>query len=134
MLMISSMLAYYSTIEHSHIHQGRRFHSAKAGIASGLSVFLRRAGKILASLNALWIIAIGMLQFSNMFENCYCNSSVLGLGKNAYDVILLTVNDVGSMRGAWIGGFSLSAVTVVVFVGFVTIFVNPKVRPEGECL
>ncbi|PPR00406.1 hypothetical protein CVT26_009691 [Gymnopilus dilepis] len=134
MLLTSSILAYYSTIEHSHIRQGRRFRSAKAGISRVLSIFLRRTGKILASLNALWIIAIGMLQFSNMFENCYCNSSVLGLGEKAYDVILLTVNDVGSMRGAWIGGFSLSAVTVVVFVGFVTIFVHPKLPPEGEYL
>jgi hypothetical protein len=53
----------------------------------------------------------------------------MGLGKHAYDVIVIVPGDVGSMRTPWVGGFVLAAGAAMVFAGFVTLFVDPPLPP-----
>ncbi|KAJ7139138.1 hypothetical protein C8R44DRAFT_847287 [Mycena epipterygia] len=50
------------------------------GRSSTLSVSCRRIGKILAWSNAFIFISLCLLRFANIFDNCFCGSSVLGLG------------------------------------------------------
>ena len=78
-------------------------------------------------LNAVWIVTIGFLQFSEVYDRCYCNSSVAELGKYAYDIIAPV--DIGSMRAAWVGGFFLGARAGMIFAGFVTLFIDPPLPP-----
>ncbi|KAF8979770.1 hypothetical protein BDQ17DRAFT_1201389, partial [Cyathus striatus] len=93
------------------------------------AILLRRAGKFIASLNAVWIIASCMFQFTNFFDRCYCNSSVFGLGAAAYNVILPQMVDLVGMRVAWIGGVMLAGGTAFLFLAFVYLLVNPTL-PE----
>ena len=53
----------------------------------------------------------------------------MGLGRRAYNVIVLVQGDVGGVRTAWIGGFVLAAGAATIFAGFVALFVDPPLPP-----
>lgn len=84
----------------------------------------------MAGLNAGCIVATGFFQFNRFFDRCFCNSSIMGLGKHtAYVVISLVSGDIGGMRAAQICGFFLAAETAMIFAGFVTLFIDPRLPP-----
>ena len=89
------------------------------------SIFLRRLGKSIATLNSIWIFISCMFQLSNFYDRCYCNSDVFWLQGRAYNVIQLVVDDLAGMKGAWLGGVCLAAGVVVIYVGFVNLFNDP---------
>lgn len=122
MLVASSFLAHYSSTAPKGSIPGR------AG--AHLSIILRRFGKLIASANAVWIVMICIFQFSNFFNRCYCNSSVLGWGSRAYNVIKLIEDDVPHMRAAWIGGVALAAGSAAIFVAFINLLINPQLVPN----
>lgn len=107
MLVISSGLAHYSTQAATDI-EGNPVYTRATRMAGLVSILLRRVGKCLATCNALWIVLACIFQFSSFFDRCYCNSSVLGLGSFAYDVIQLVPADISTMKTAWIGGVALA--------------------------
>ncbi|KAF8866331.1 hypothetical protein BDZ45DRAFT_578983, partial [Acephala macrosclerotiorum] len=49
-------------------------------ILGPLPVVLRLFGKFLAFINTIWVILTSILQFTNLYDNCWCSASVLGLG------------------------------------------------------
>jgi len=125
MLLTSSILTYYLTNTPIHSFKRHFILTLQARAARWLSIFFRRLGKLIAAFNAVWIVATGLLQFSSFYDRCYCNSSVMGLGQHAYSVISLMPSDVREMRTAWIGSFVLAAGAVMIFAGFVTLFIDP---------
>jgi hypothetical protein len=116
-LVLSSFLSYHSTTAPAE--------SPSTWIVAKISIVLRRLGKIIASVNAIWIVATCMLQFSNFYDRCYCNSSVFGRGAKAYNVITLTPDDIAPMKQAWSGGVFLAAGSTIICVAFVNLFINP---------
>ncbi|KAF9233589.1 hypothetical protein BU15DRAFT_53665, partial [Melanogaster broomeanus] len=80
---------------------------------------LRWAGKSLAAVNAVFIVTISVFQYANVFDRCYCNSSVLGRGTDAFSIIVILGRDVAQTRAAWIGGFALASLCSFFFVGFI---------------
>ncbi|KDR79636.1 hypothetical protein GALMADRAFT_137430 [Galerina marginata CBS 339.88] len=128
-LLISSILAYYSTA-HSTPNEGDSLRPTRSRIAGSISIFLRRLGKVVGMLNALWIVAMGIMQFSGIYDRCYCNSSVFFLGKNAYNVITLTQDDAQRMRAAWIGGFVLGAMPTIIFAGVISLLIVDPSLPN----
>ncbi|KAJ7471320.1 hypothetical protein B0H11DRAFT_2041263, partial [Mycena galericulata] len=129
MLVLSSALAHYSKQVTIDI-EGTRVYTRSTRIAGALSIVLRRSGKVLAACNAVWIVLVCILQFSSFFDRCYCNSSVLGLGSFAYDVITLVPADISEMKAAWIGAVALAGGCSLLFVAFVNIFINPPLPSE----
>ncbi|KAJ7653297.1 hypothetical protein DFH06DRAFT_531204 [Mycena polygramma] len=129
MLVTSSALAHYSTQVTLNI-EGQRVYTRSTRVAGTLSIILRRLGKVIAACNAVWIVLACIFQFSSFFDRCYCNSSVLGLGSFAYDVIQLVKTDISTMKTAWIGGVALASGSAILFVVFVNIFINPPLPPE----
>jgi len=91
-----------------------------------MSITLRRLGKVIASLNGVWIFVSCLFQFINFFDRCYCNSSVFGWGAKAYNVILLVHDDVAGMKNAWIGAAFLAAGSSILCLVFVNLFINPE--------
>ncbi|KIK78703.1 hypothetical protein PAXRUDRAFT_163260 [Paxillus rubicundulus Ve08.2h10] len=92
--------------------------------AMTISHYLRWAGKTLASLNAVLVITISVFQYANVFDRCFCNSSVFSWGSQAYDVIVFLSADVALVKGAWIGGFVLAFVCSALFVGLIYLLVD----------
>ncbi|KDR79635.1 hypothetical protein GALMADRAFT_137429 [Galerina marginata CBS 339.88] len=129
MLVTSSILTHYSTNCPAQLFGGDFVLALRARVARLLAIFLRRSGKVIATINAVWIVATGMIQFSSFYDRCYCNSSVFGLGIRAYDVITLLPSDIAGMRAAWIGGFVLAGGATLLFAGFVTLLIDPLLPP-----
>ncbi|KAJ7449294.1 hypothetical protein FB451DRAFT_755375 [Mycena latifolia] len=123
LLVTSSALAHYSTFTVS--FKGRYMHTKSTRVAGILAIILRRLGKILASINACWIVLACLFQFGRFFDRCWCNSSVFYLGKNAYNVIDVTPEDVAALNAPWIGGVALASGCAVLFLGFVNLLINP---------
>jgi hypothetical protein len=106
LLVTSSILAHYSTFTVS--FKGRYLHTKSTRFAGVASIVLRRLAKVLASLNAVWIVLVCLFQFGSFFDRCWCNSSVFYLGKNAYTVIEVGPEDVAGLKAPWIGGVVLA--------------------------
>ncbi|RDB30039.1 hypothetical protein Hypma_013864 [Hypsizygus marmoreus] len=120
LLVLSSLLSHYAmTTPHASGKPSVR-------IARLSSIAFRRLGKLVATCNAIWIVMTCLFQFTNFFDRCYCNSSVLGRGFNSYNVVEFMANDILGMRGAWIGGVVLAAGSATMFVVFVNLFINPQ--------
>ncbi|KAJ6475710.1 hypothetical protein C8R47DRAFT_985972, partial [Mycena vitilis] len=123
LLATSSVLAHYSTFTVS--FKGRYMHTRSTRIAGVFSIILRRLGKVLASLNAIWIVLACLFQFGSFFDRCWCNSSVFYLGKHAYNVIDVAPADVAALNAPWIGGVALASGCAILFMGFVNVLINP---------
>ncbi|RPD78553.1 hypothetical protein L226DRAFT_503087 [Lentinus tigrinus ALCF2SS1-7] len=96
-------------------------------VAGTLAVVFRRLGKFVASLNAIWIVFANVAEFSNLFDNCWCNSNVLTLGPaRAYNVIQATTADLGAMKAGWIGGVVLGTGSSVFFILCIHLLVDGK--------
>jgi len=120
MLLTSSILTYYSTNAPSHSFRG---HVILVRVARWLSIFLRRFGKMIAAFNAVWIVATGLFQFSGFYNRCFCNSNIMAVGRDAaYVIISLASVEMGGVRTAQIGGFSLAAAASIIFAVFVGLF------------
>ena len=112
MLVCSSVLSHYassypdrpdSAVRHSHVKV--------------LANILRWGGKFLAIVNSIGIIGGGMLLFTNIYDNCYCNSSVLGLGvDNAYAVIFPSDSQVHVITAARLGALALGLCSSGLFI------------------
>jgi hypothetical protein len=118
MLVISSFLSYYYTTLPPE--------STSALTAGQAAIIFRRLGKVIASISAMWILVSCLFQFTNFYNRCYCNSSVLGLGDKAFSTLDFTYYDVGSMKVAWVCGAFLAAGSVAVCVTFVHLFNRPQ--------
>ncbi|KAJ7471226.1 hypothetical protein B0H11DRAFT_1376059 [Mycena galericulata] len=123
LLTISSALAHYSTFAVP--FKGRYMHTKSTRLAGIFSIILRRTGKVLASINAIWIVLACLFQFGSFFDRCWCNSSVFYLGKHAYNVIDVTQEDVLALNAPWIGGVALASGCAILFLGFVNVLINP---------
>lgn len=87
-----------------------------------LAIFIRRLAKTLATLNALTLIALSLIQFTGGFDNCYCNSSILIDGRErAYVIIEAWQNELleTAMWNGFIASAALSVGCSILFVGFV---------------
>ena len=142
MLVTSSILTHYASTPQygSEGHAIRREGEAKDEEGQALlegqiirhqstvrwiSIILRRLGKLIAGLNAVWAVTACVSQFGNVFDNCFCNSSVFSLGKHAYSVITLQPLDFWIIQSAWIGSVFLAGGTVGIYVLFANFLLEP---------
>jgi hypothetical protein len=117
-LVLSSFLSHYSITAPPK--------STSAFFTRRVSIILRRFGKIIASVNAIWIVVSCLFQFSNFYDRCYCNSCVLTKGAKAFTVIILSHGELVAMKGAWIGGAYLAAGCAITYMVFVNLLINPQ--------
>ncbi|KAK7457053.1 hypothetical protein VKT23_010356 [Stygiomarasmius scandens] len=131
LLVLSSILSHYSTFTTIDPIEGKPRFNLRSRIAADMSIFFRKLGKVIASVNAIGVVVINMFQFSSFFNRCYCNSSVIGLGmENAYFVIEFHPDDINSTRLAWKGGSVLALGTAAIFVGVLNLLINPSLPEE----
>ncbi|KAJ7139089.1 hypothetical protein C8R44DRAFT_301108 [Mycena epipterygia] len=128
LLVISSGLAHYSTFTVS--FKGRYMHTKSTRLAGIFSIILRRLGKVLATVNAIWIILACLFQFGSFFDRCWCNSSVFYLGKRAFNVIDVTSSDVLDLNAPWLGGVFLASGCAIIFMAFVNMMMIDPALPD----
>ena len=96
------------------------------------AIVTRLVGKLVATINAFWLIISSLLEFIGVYDNCFCMGDALGLGDRGW--VLLFKNGsalVGKARGPWIGGLTLTLVVCVVsYTCFVVGCWNMEKRTE----
>ena len=72
----------------------------------------RLLGKLLASANAIFVIATSIIQFTGLFDNCWCDACIPSLGKAAGWVVLFASDEqlFKASKGAWVGGVFMAIV------------------------
>ncbi|KAL1741850.1 hypothetical protein HDZ31DRAFT_84562 [Schizophyllum fasciatum] len=93
-------------------------------LCAKLALALRRTSKLLAAMNACFVLVACVFHFSNFSNRCYCNSSVLAHGAAAYNVIELTDDAVADLRSTWAGGIVLATVVAAAFAFVVNIYIG----------
>lgn len=81
--------------------------------------------KILASVNAIWLVTAAIYKFSNLGNNCWCKSNKLSLHQRAY-VRLVTPNTPPGVV-IWIGGFLMSFLAAGLYLLAINLL---RKRPE----
>ncbi|KAG1892789.1 hypothetical protein F4604DRAFT_1913486 [Suillus subluteus] len=123
MLVMSSILSHYAysysdTPRSPYLYLSRaKSPFSSIAIVKIVSNLLRWGGKLVAIVNALGIIAAGFLQFTSVYDNCYCNSSVLGIGPQyAYTIVVVDGLDLSQTTAAWAGAVALGLSTSGIFM------------------
>ncbi|KAJ8073074.1 hypothetical protein PM082_019942 [Marasmius tenuissimus] len=125
MLILSSILAHYASACSPQDPLRPHLRPLKGRLFAWSSIFLRRSGKILGFLNAMWLIMVCVFQVTGFFKRCYCDSSVMSRGaEKAYMVINTLDPDIKAMMAGWIGGMVLGVGTAVVFIVFMNLMVQ----------
>ena len=63
-----------------------------------------------------------MLEFSNIFDNCYCGSAVIGLGATeGYEIMVSDSSTTGYLRW-WIASVAIATVSAFAFWFFIFMF------------
>ena len=85
-----------------------------------LAIVLNSCGKVLAILNAAWIICLSILQISNIYQNCYCSATVIGRGVDrAYVQLVQTDQSLSDLTNLWKLGVCVSTLVAASFVTLV---------------
>jgi hypothetical protein len=128
MMLASSILAHYAKDDQT-LRYDHKLATNRQRTVCKTAIILNGSAKVLAGLNTILIIAACVFQFSNVFNNCYCNSSVLGRGwQNAFFVI--DIQETSDIITAWGGGVALSAVSCFLFIAYVQTFLDVPQPPS----
>jgi hypothetical protein len=94
-------------------------------IARHLAIVLRRLAKVLATINAFWVLIACLFQFGNYFDTCFCNSSLFGRGRGAFSTMDFSSRElIESTKHHWIEGVFFGGGTAFLFVVFVNVFIR----------
>ncbi|KAJ7217516.1 hypothetical protein C8J57DRAFT_1482897 [Mycena rebaudengoi] len=78
------------------------------------AVVCRRVGKLFAWFNAFMFISLDILTFANVLNNCFCASSVMGLGFNGgYNIVYYHTSM--HLLNWWGGAVAVATVSAAVF-------------------
>ena len=85
----------------------------------GLAAITRYSGKTLAILNAMYLVAICLFEFTGGFDNCWCKVDAIGLGEKGWVVLFRTAIDLKQAASVpWGVGIALSVVVCLLSFGF----------------
>ena len=88
------------------------------------TIALRWTCYLLALINSAGLITLSGFQFSNFLANCYCNSSVIGNGKDTYIIIVLH-DWIPAMRKYRAAGVAIAASSMFIFMVALRLISSP---------
>jgi hypothetical protein len=109
----------YAEVDQADIAHGIEKVATNSEFAT-LSIFFRMLGKMLAVLNAFYLITACFLEFAGVYNSCYCKSSRMGLRGRAYLSFLSADDSVRVAKPYWISAtvITMCVVGLVCFVYF----------------
>lgn len=107
--------AYLSHLHNINLESPSPYHTPFRAPAA---ILTRLAGKSLACLNTCFLFVTSVLQFTNLYNNCWCSAAVAGLGREKGWVILFATDAqiAAAAKTPWIVGICLG-----IFVGLGTL-------------
>jgi hypothetical protein len=86
------------------------------------AVYTRLAGNALAFLNAGFLATFSILQFTNLYDNCWCSASAFQQGINSYVLIYAIPGQIFAASKTWyiVGTFMAIACVAICLGLFIT--------------
>jgi hypothetical protein len=86
------------------------------------AVYTRLAGNLLAIANTLWIVTLSFLQFTNVYNNCWCASAEFQNGPYSFVVVIATQAMIYAKASTpWITGTFIAIASSIFCVLFFTL-------------
>ncbi|KAE9366619.1 hypothetical protein N431DRAFT_495066 [Stipitochalara longipes BDJ] len=103
------LLVLSAYLSHLHYTSLESPSSYNAPFVAPVAILTRLAGKSLACLNTCFILVTSVLQFTNLYNNCWCSAAVAGLGRDKGWVILFATDAqiAAAAKTPWIVGICL---------------------------
>ncbi|EIW75018.1 hypothetical protein CONPUDRAFT_66805 [Coniophora puteana RWD-64-598 SS2] len=132
MMMLASSVAAHYAISHHQDDYDPLFNHVHHIWKRAADVF-RLIGQVLAVLNSIIFFSIPVLEFANLFDNCYYDSSVLGLGRaGAYNVVTLLNSDEEVTKRVYALCMAAAALCAVAFVAVFNINTDWDFQPSNR--
>lgn len=78
----------------------------------------RRAGKIAAIINTVWLILSSLLQFVGAYNNCWCQGNAFVAGDNGWVVLFKDAPEMSLVaQPYWAGGLAMTLGVCVLSYG-----------------
>ena len=92
---------------------------------------LRYFGKIVAALNALWLLSSNLMEYAGAFDSCWCASDQVQLGPDAWILLFKSASDLkATALTPWTMGVAVSIIVCV--VSYMFFYFGASDRPGGE--
>ena len=110
------MLVLSASLSNRWSFQMERGRNPTRYILGSIAVITRLIGKCLAAANALFLVTTSAIQFTSLYDTCFCDACIFSLGRKAGWVILFASDAqiAAASKGAWIGGVSLSILSAAI--------------------
>ena len=82
----------------------------------GLAAVTRYFGKLLAVVNAFFLVAVSLFEFTGGFDNCWCKSDTVGLHNSGWVVLFKTAHDLEQAANLQWGMGLMLSILVCLFV------------------
>lgn len=115
-LPTSSPQGYQRTITHS--------------VLCSLAVIMRLVGKTIAIGNTIWLLLTALLQYTSVYDQCYCRGNQTGLGlERGWLVLFKTEDDLGNYATSpWAGGVAMSI--LICFASYLFFWLGSRRSPK----
>lgn len=89
--------------------------SISHSLLCGLAVITRLLGKTIAIGNTMWLVLTALLEYTGVYDRCYCRGNQTGLGlSKGWLVLFKTENDLSNVATSpWAGGVAMSMLVCV---------------------
>ncbi|KAF2202003.1 hypothetical protein GQ43DRAFT_13404 [Delitschia confertaspora ATCC 74209] len=101
-------------------------------VLCAFAVVTRLVGKTIAVLNALWLLTTSLLDYTGVYDRCYCRGNETSLGMAKGWVVLFKSEDDLSQyaTSSWAGGVAISIMFCVAIYFF--FWLGSRRSPKGE--
>jgi len=121
-LLASMLLSHAVMLRYQEVliqNPGIRFKDHNRGwalsILCGAAVITRHLGKLIAVLNAVWLILSSFFELTGVYESCWCNADLLGMGDKGWVFLFKTTEDIKQAATTpWAGGLAISTAVCVI--------------------
>ena len=111
------LLAAYLSHRHSLLMERsppyNRAQRYRSNLLAAVVICTRLVGKALAIANALFLVATSVLQFTGLYDTCWCNACIPSLGRlKGWVILFATDSEISAASStSWWSGTALSAVS-----------------------
>jgi hypothetical protein len=104
--IVSAYLSHLYSLYLETSHLRNKLKLRPSSLLAAAAVLTRVLGKSLAAANAVFIVASAVIQFTGLYDNCWCDACIPSLRKNAGWIVTFASDAqiAPANKSAWFGG------------------------------
>jgi hypothetical protein len=101
-------------------------------VLCGFAVVTRLLGKTIAVVNAMWIVTSSLLEYTGVYDRCYCRGNQIGMGMDGgWLVLFKTESELAQYATTpWAGGVAISI--IVCFTSYFFFWLGSRRSARGQ--